>query len=319
MKTAGGEEGRKWMWEKTMIKLGVCVPNYGTTLSVEALRDVALESEKLGYDSLWTTDHILVPRESGTPYEKIFDSIATLAYLAAQTTEVKLGISSLIIALRNPVVAAKQLATVDSLSGGRLSMLAIGAGWLEREFSYLGSNFHTRGKRVDESIRLIRALWAGEENFQGKTIAQNFSESSFEPGPPHAGGSEGLKIWIGGISPVAMKRAANLGDAWHPNVTPIESFREMVAQFRQISPSARDKPICVRIGLNAKATTSEYRGPRGDRRVVLSSNAEENKRVMSELEKLGVTYALVVTNPEGTAPVENQIEGLRMLASKLMP
>ncbi|HZW56464.1 MAG TPA: TIGR03619 family F420-dependent LLM class oxidoreductase [Nitrososphaerales archaeon] len=299
-----------------MIKLGVCVPNYGSTLSVDTLREVALEAERLGYDSLWTTDHILVPKRSGTPYEVIFDSITTLGYLAAQTKKVKLGISSLIIALRNPLVAAKQLATLDGLSSGRLSIFAIGAGWLEKEFSFLGSDFHTRGRRVDESIRLIRALWAGEENFQSKTIAQNFSDYSFEPRPKQR--DMGLNIWIGGTSIAAMKRAADLGDAWHPNVSPIDSFRELVSQFRQASPNAKEKPICVRIGLNSSATQSEYKGPRGDRRVMLSGNMEENKLIISELEKLGVSYALVVTSPDGMAPLENQLEGLRMLAKELL-
>ncbi|HEX9197178.1 MAG TPA: LLM class flavin-dependent oxidoreductase, partial [Candidatus Bathyarchaeia archaeon] len=104
------------------MKFGVCVPNYGESSSAEALRTVALEAEHAGCDSLWTTDHILMPINSGTPYERIFDSITTLAYLAAITSRVKLGISSLITAVRNPVVIAKQLATIDNLSGGRLML-----------------------------------------------------------------------------------------------------------------------------------------------------------------------------------------------------
>ena len=137
------------------MKFGVCIPNYGESLGVETMRSVALEAESLKYDSVWTTDHILMQQNSNTPYERIFDSITTLAYLASVTSNVKLGISSLIVAMRNPVVVAKQLATIDQLSGGRL-MLAIGAGWNEPEFSFLGSDFRTRGRRVDESIRLIR-------------------------------------------------------------------------------------------------------------------------------------------------------------------
>ena len=149
------------------MKFGVCIPNFGDSLNVETLRSVVLEAEKLGYDSVWTTDHVLMPKNSGTPYERILDSITTLAYIAAQTRNVKLGISSLIIAMRNPVVVAKQLATVDALSGGRV-LLAIGAGWNQREFSSLGSNFHTRGKRIDESIDLIRKLWRGKTyKFEG--------------------------------------------------------------------------------------------------------------------------------------------------------
>src|SRR5207245_11455828 len=143
------------------MKFGVCVPNYGESSSTEALRNVALEAEQAGCDSLWTTDHILMPKNSGTPYERIFDSITTLAYLAGINKRVKLGISSLIIAMRNPVVVARQLVTLDNLSGGRL-MLAIGVGWNEKKFAHLGSNLHSRDKREDESIRLIRAIWRRE-------------------------------------------------------------------------------------------------------------------------------------------------------------
>ncbi len=240
------------------MKFGVCIPNYGESLSVEAFREVALESERLGFDSIWTTDHILMPKNSGTPYERIFDSITSLAYLAGQTSEVKLGISSLIIAMRNPIEAAKQLATVDVLSGGRVTMLAIGAGWFEKEFSFLGSNFHNRGKRVNESIRIIRSLWSGETRLESKILPHNYSDAVFEPKPLH----DKLSIWIGGLSKAAMKRAAELGDAWHPNAVPLDSFREMVSQFRSISQNARDKPICVRIGLNPKASQAEYRDRR---------------------------------------------------------
>ena len=113
------------------MKFGVCVPNYGTTLSVNALRTMAEQAETLGYDSIWTTDHVLMPPNSETPwYETILDSIACLAYLAPLTSRVKLGISSLIMAMRNPVIVTKQLATIDQLSEGRV-MLATSAGWVE--------------------------------------------------------------------------------------------------------------------------------------------------------------------------------------------
>src|SRR6267143_516780 len=164
------------------MKFGVCVPNYGESSSPEALRTVALEAERADCDSLWTTDHVLMPRNSGTPYERIFDSITTLAYLAPITNRVRLGISSLIIAMRNPVVVAKQLATIDNLSGGRL-VVAIGVGWNEKEFVHLGSNFHNRGKRVDASIRLMRALWRGEASFKSRALGIELSDAVFDPRP----------------------------------------------------------------------------------------------------------------------------------------
>jgi probable F420-dependent oxidoreductase len=294
------------------MKFGVCVPNYGESSSTEALRKVALEAERAGCDSLWTTDHILMPRNSGTPYEEIFDSITTLAYLTGITKRVKLGISSLIIAMRNPIVVAKQLATIDNLSAARL-MLAIGVGWNEKEFAHLGSNFHNRGKRVDASIRLIRALWRGETSFKSRVLGLEFGDAVFEPPPIQ----KYLSIWIGGTSKAAMKRALALGDAWHPNVQPLDQFARLVADFRESSPEARTKEICVRIGINPKAEQSEYKSPQGERRIMLAGNMAQNKQILSRLEELGVSYMVAVPSPDGRASLSDQIDSIRTL-SKLL-
>src|SRR6267143_1892493 len=294
------------------MKIGVCVPNYGESSSPEALRQVALEAERAGCESVWTTDHLLMPRNSGTPYERISDSITTLAYLAGTTKRVKLGVSSLIIAMRNPVVVAKQLATIDVFSGGRL-MVAIGVGWNEKEFMHLGSNFHNRGKRVDASIRLIRALWRGEASFKSRVLGLEFSDAVFEPHPVQ----KNLAIWVGGRSKAAMKRAATLGDAWHPNVQPLDQFAKLVAEFRESFPEAKTKEICVRIGINTKAEQSEYKSPLGERRIMLSGNQAQNKQILSSLEQLGVSYMVAVPSPDGKAGVSNQVESIKTLSRLL--
>jgi len=291
------------------MKIGVCVPNYGENCSRDAIRTIAVEAERSGYDSVWCTDHILMPKNSGTPYERILDSITTLAYLAATTTKLKIGISSLITPMRNPVLVAKQLATLDNLSNGRV-MLATSAGWNKAEFSHLGSNFHNRGKRLDESIRLIRDLWSGKKDFESKVLRQKFHDAIFEPPPVQ----QRLTMWIGGTSPAAMKRAATLGDGWHPNAQPLDKFVKIVSDFRQSSPDAKGKEISVRIGLNSKADKAEYLSAQGERRVMLSSNREENGKVMEGLEKLGVSYAVLVPSPDGKTSVTDQVDGLRMIA-----
>jgi probable F420-dependent oxidoreductase len=292
------------------MKFGVCLPNYGKTASVDGLRTVTLEAERMGYDSVWTTDHILMALQSGTPYERIFESITCLAYLASITSTVKLGISSLITAMRNPAVVVKQLATIDQFSGGRV-ILATSAGWNENEFQHLGSNFHDRGRRLDESIKLIRALWnsPSDANFEGKKVPHKFTNLKFEPTPIQPK----LTIWIAGNSKTAMRRAATLGDAWHPNVTPLDVFRKLVSEFRSI-PEAKDKDICVRIGLNPKAPNSEYVSPQGERRLLLSSSMVENKNTVTELEKLGVTHMLIAPSPDGNVPVPDQVLNLRAIS-----
>ena len=294
------------------MKFGVALPNYGDNLSVEAMVAVAREAEALGFDSVWATDHILMQRSSGTPYERIFESLTTLSYLAGVTKRVELGVSALIIAMRNPVLAAKQLATVDALSGGRLA-LAIGTGWNEKEFSNLGSDFGDRGRRVDESIRIIRELFEGITTFRGTRTGIEFRDTVFYPHPARR-----VPIWIGGTSPAAMKRAATLGDAWHPNVSPLEEFVRHVAEFRKFQ-GAEKKAIHVRIGVNTRSTTGEYLGAQGDRRIWLSADQDANRRILQTLEELRVDGIVVATSPAGKTPVEEQLEGLRMVRERLMP
>ena len=295
------------------MKFGVCVPNYGETLSVEGIRAVGMEAEKLGYDSIWTTDHLLMPKNSGTPYERIVDAISTLVYLAPLTSRVKLGISSLILGMRNPVVVAKQLASLDAFSGGRV-LVAMASGWNENEFSFVGSDFHTRGKRLDEGIRLIQSLWNGESEFQSKILSQKFKEAVFEPKPV----SKKLEIWIGGASEAAMKRAITLGDAWHPNLYPIDAFTKLVSQFRELSPKAKNKDICVRIGVNTAASETEYVGATGEKRVMFSGNMRENRELLKELENLGVTYAVLVPSSDGKIATQDQIQSIRAFASEFL-
>jgi len=294
------------------LKFGVALPNYGDNLSAEAMVAVAREAEALGFDSVWATDHILMQRSSGTPYERIFESLTTLSYLAGVTKRVELGVSALIIAMRNPVLAAKQLATVDALSGGRLA-LAIGTGWNEKEFSNLGSDFGDRGRRVDESIRIIRELFEGITTFRGTRTGIEFRDTVFYPHPARR-----VPIWIGGTSPAAMKRAATLGDAWHPNVSPLEEFVRHVAEFRKFR-GAEKKAIHVRIGVNTRSTTGEYLGAQGDRRIWLSADQDANRRILQTLEELRVDGIVVATSPAGKTPVEEQLEGLRMVRERLMP
>jgi len=290
------------------MKLGVCVPNYGEQSTPDAIKRIAVEAERAGFDSVWCTDHLLMPRNSGTPYERVFESITTLAYLSGVTSKVRLGISSLITAMRNPVVVAKQLATLDNLSNGRV-ILATSAGWNEKEFSNLGSNYHNRGKRLNESIRLIRALWNGQTSFESKALNIHFSDVVFEPRPIQ----KHVPIWIAGNSKAAMRRAVKLGDGWHPNLFPLDIFRKMVSDFREIFPDASSKLITVRVGLNPKAESSEYKSPLGERRVLLSGNRAQNKQILNTLKELGVSYLVVALSPDGKASAADQIDGMKMI------
>lgn len=282
------------------------MPNYGENLSVQSMVAVAKEAESLGFDSIWATDHLLMPRGSGTPYERIYESLTSLSYLAGVTSGIRLGTSALIVAMRNPVVAAKQIATIDALSGGRM-VLALGTGWNAKEFSSLGSDFGDRGARVDETIRLLRDLFEGITSFSGSRTGIEFRDAVFDPRPSHK-----IPIWIGGTSPAAMKRASTLGDAWHPNMSPLDEFSRLVSQFRRL-PGAERKEVHVRIGVDSKSTSGEYRGAQGDRRICLSADRSMNSRIRSTLEELRITGVVASTSPTGKTPLEDQIQALRLV------
>lgn len=290
------------------MKFGVCLPNYGEELSVEGLKKIAIEAENLGFTSIWTTDHILMSKNSGTPYENMYESIITLAYVAHFTKYIKLGISSLVMAMRNPIIVAKQLATLDNFSNGRV-ILATGAGWYQKEFENLGADFENRGKFLNEAIKLIRLLWESEQaiNFKGKYFKANIVDGVFSPKPIQ----KRLPIWIAGNSLSAIKRASKLGDAWHPNILPLDKFKGLIDKYYGLGGHY----IAARIAANIKAKNSEYVSPLGERRVILSSNTKENLKVIEALEAMGVQELIVATNFDGKQSVENQLYTLKYILS----
>jgi probable F420-dependent oxidoreductase len=295
------------------MRFGICLPNYGDTLDIEGLKKLSLLAEELGYDSIWLADHILMHKNSNTPYEKILEPISTMAYLASMTKKIKIGISSLVIAMSNPITVAKEIATIDLLSNGRV-MLAIATGWNKKEFQFLNADFHRRGKIVDESIELMKSLWTGKPSYKGKYIKQFYDEEAvFEPKI-----NRKIELWIAGNSEFAMKRALKYGDAWHPNVYPLDIFQKIVEKYKSL---AQDnwKPIRGRIGLNITTSENYYiLGALGERRLQLTKDMNTNKEIIEKLESMGVDYLLLVTNPDGKISVEKQEEAIRIFASKFL-
>lgn len=293
------------------MRFGICLPNYGDTLDIEGLKRISLIAEELGYDSIWLTDHILMPKNSGTPYEKILEPISTMAYLASLTKKIKLGISSLVIALRNPIIVAKEIATIDILSNGRV-MLAIAAGWNEREFQFLNADFHRRGKIANESIGLMKSLWTGKPSYKGKRIKQFYEEAVFEPRI-----NREIELWIAGNSEFAMKRALKYGNAWHPNVYPLDIFQKLVEKYKSLAQN-NWKPIRPRIGFNITVSENYYVSPQGERRILLTKDMNTNKEIIEKLESMGVDYLLLATNPNGKISIDKQEEAIKLFASKFL-
>jgi probable F420-dependent oxidoreductase len=212
------------------VHLGVILPNYGAGSSPAAIRRTAELAEELGYDSVWVTEHIIVGPEGVDPYGRVYDPLVTLGWIAGWTERIGLGTSIVLVPLHHPMHLAKEAATVQELSGGRLT-LGFGMGWHEDEYRFMGVPFERRGRRGDEAIRLMRALWNGERDFEGELWS--FHDATSEPLP-----SPAPEIWIGGSSPAAIRRARTLGDAWHPsrgsNVEHVREVKERHPDLRVV-------------------------------------------------------------------------------------
>ena len=144
------------------MRLGIHLPHIGQKAGPEAIRDAAIQAEALGFADVWVSEHIIVPKERAYPPSAIFwDPVLTLTWAAAYTSRVGLGTSVLVLPMRHPLPLAKELATLQNLSGGRL-ILGAGVGWLEAEFEALGVPFRERGRRMDEGIAMMRAVWSDD-------------------------------------------------------------------------------------------------------------------------------------------------------------
>lgn len=194
------------------MKFGVCLPNYGPATSREGITQIAQKAEDAGYDSVWATDHVVVPEKHGATFGHVIEALTTLAYLAGVTSRIRLATSILVLPQRDPILTARQVAAIDQLSNGR-TILGIGVGWIKEEYQFLRSDFSRRGRMANEWIDVMRTLWTDDRpSFHGTWIS--FDKVVFEPKPVQPSGPP---IYVGGNSNAAIYRAATLGDGWHPD------------------------------------------------------------------------------------------------------
>jgi probable F420-dependent oxidoreductase len=199
------------------VDVGLILPSYRAGASVEAIDAGAETAARLGWHSVFTTDHLLVePSRRSEDYYTIFEALVTVAHVAARQPGLKVGISVIVVPMRNAIQLAKELATLDALSGGRL-IVGVGVGWNQVEFANLGlaERFRQRGAYLDESIRLWRYLWGGAEGpFEGRF--HSFDNGKFLPLPPQ--GKE-LTVWVGGREAAVLERAGRLGNGYHSSAS----------------------------------------------------------------------------------------------------
>jgi probable F420-dependent oxidoreductase len=230
------------------MKLSVEFPSVSYREGPAAVAGLARAIERIGYDHIDVFDHVVmgVPIEGRPrgPYNAampILEALMTLAYITAVTSRVTLGTEVLVLPQRQPALVAKQLSTLDTLSGGRVR-LGIGVGWQQSEYEALGEDFRTRGTRMDEAIRLLRAYWTDAEvSFESAhypTVAM-----AMEPKPPQGGR---LPVWIGGSSEAAYRRVGRLGDGWLASrVTDAASARQAIDAIHRHAEAAGRDPEAV--------------------------------------------------------------------------
>ncbi|MGA6167968.1 TIGR03619 family F420-dependent LLM class oxidoreductase [Amycolatopsis magusensis] len=213
--------------------LQVVLPNEAPEMAPGRPADLAVKAEELGFHTAWLPDHVLPPEEYGDFYGGVYEPLITLAHLAGRTSRIRIGTSVLVLPLREPFSLAKQVATLDRLSGERLT-LGLGVGWDRKEFDNVHSDFTTRGARTDEAIDLMRALFRDERSFEGKHYG--FDGGVFEPRP-----RGNVRLMVGGISDAALRRAGRVADEWQSIEADPEKFAAQAARLRDHT----DRPIRV--------------------------------------------------------------------------
>jgi probable F420-dependent oxidoreductase len=214
-----------------MMRIGIHLPQIGRKAGPEAIRRAAVQAEELGFADVWTSEHIILP--NGAPYPPsalFYDPVLSLTWAAAFTSRVGLGTSVLVLPMRHPLPLAKELATLQNLSQGRL-VLGAGVGWLEAEFAALGVPFRERGRRMDEGIAIMRAV-RGEDpvSYPARYIPASITDMRMQPKPVKP-----IPIWIGGSSEAALARALRF-DGWHGSRRTPEEAAPIVRQLRQQRP-----------------------------------------------------------------------------------
>ncbi|MGO9451204.1 MAG: LLM class F420-dependent oxidoreductase [Candidatus Binataceae bacterium] len=278
------------------MKLGLMFVNSGPFAQPPLFAHLAQAAERFGFESIWTVEHVVIPQDYKSPYPystsgkipgsedvPIQDPLLPLAYAAAITTKLKLGTGVMILPQRHPLYVAKEVATLDVLSNGRV-ILGIGSGWLQEEFDALGLDFHQRGKRTDEAIQSLRALWSeGASSFHGKHF--NFGPVKCFPKPVQKGG---VPIVVGGHSPAAAKRAGRYGDGFFPAIAEIDKLKELFAIVNSEAQKAGRDPKQIELSCMGRAKVDSLKALEdiGIKRVVVPPPAYDPEGITRGLEKI---------------------------------
>ncbi len=311
------------MEERTM-RLGFTVPQFGEDAGPDALLEVARKAEDLGCDSLWVAERLLYPVNPKAPYvatadgslplpyRRSLDPLAILAYLAAVTSRVRIG-TFINLTYHNPVLLARELGTIDVLSDGRLDV-GLGVGWSPDEFEAVGVPMRDRGRRAEEALQVIEAIWRDNPvEFEGRYF--RVPESFFDlkpvqkPRPP---------IYMGAYTPAAMNRVARLADGWIPAGVPLGAMEQMFAAIKQGAAEAGRDPSSLKLVVIAHAEF--HPAPLGDDRPIFAGSTEQIEEDISATRRLGaeelIFNALFSPDIGSTEDLLSRMEQLRKMARR---
>jgi len=214
---------------------GLILPSIGDDSTREGIEAACEAAERHGFADVWGTDHLVVPRGESDDYGRTYEIVTLLAWVAGRYPSLCVGASVVVVPMRNAVVLAKELATIDALSGGRL-IAGFGSGWMEPEFGNVGvaDRFHVRGAYLEETINLCRHLWSGStEPFRGRF--HDLEDFTFGPLPVQGAA---LPIWLGGRNERAIDRAGRLADGYHATSSAPASIAARVPAIRAAAQAA---------------------------------------------------------------------------------
>ena len=265
--------------------IGFGAPVSGAWATPRNLTELGRRAERLGYRSLWTFQRLLAPSSAplAPVYRSVLDPLVSLGYLAAATSSIRLGVAVVNHPFASPLLLAKQAATVDVLSGGRLD-LGIGNGWLAEEFTGSGADLAGRGARAEEYVAALRALWSTDRGYHGSFYdippGRQDPPPVQRPGPP---------VLLGGMSEAAMERAGRIGDGWvtasSANLSKIAEWAKVVQNAATAAGRGPARIVCRGVVRPGKPAVSKRTG----QRLLLSGSYEQIREDVGWLDSCGVT------------------------------
>jgi probable F420-dependent oxidoreductase len=297
------------------MRFGVTIPNNWGVADPSQVLALGPLAEELGFDSLWVMDHLfnvgyIRERLEDRPY---YHPLTTLSYLAATTNRVLLGTSVLVLPYHNPVELAKYTASLDQISGGRV-VLGVGAGVMAEEFQALGIPINRRGSLTNEAIAIMKELWTNPEPSYSSP-RWDFSDLRFSPKPrqqPH------IPLWIGGSSPAAIRRAAALGDGWHPTGLAPEEFDLGRREIEDLATAANRDPTSITMSIRVEVEM--HGGPSSQRAAsratVPGDDASAITAAIDAYRTAGVSHIVLALNSGDIPAITSQMESL---ARDVMP